>query len=225
MRELDRKAIEESGIPGIVLMENAAIRFYDLLIKHFSPVRGNKITVVCGSGNNGGDGFAVARHLVNNSAGVTVLYTGRGRPGGDAGVNYDVSSRMGIKIIEKCTDVPEKCRYHILHSYLVVDAVFGTGLSRSVTGPYARLLDTVSKGKRVMSVDIPSGLECDTGKPLGTAVRADHTVTFGFHKQGFSQTCSREYTGTVTCVDISLPNPDKPASSLSELYSSTSRKP
>jgi len=205
MRELDRKAIEDIGIPGIVLMENAAVRFFDVLIRLYGPVKGKKITVVCGSGNNGGDGFAVARHLFNNSARVTVLFTGKGEPGGDAGTNYSAALRMGISILHNITDVRRTYRYHITRSDIVIDAVFGTGLSRAVEGEYARLLDAVSEAKHVMSVDIPSGLDCDTGKPLGTAVRADHTVTFGLLKKGFRHPDAGQYTGKVTCVDISLP--------------------
>ncbi|MFC1479261.1 NAD(P)H-hydrate epimerase [Planctomycetota bacterium] len=210
MRELDRRAIEDIGIPGIVLMENAAVRFVDVFLNCYSPVKGKKITVVCGSGNNGGDGFAVARHLYNRNAKVTVLYTGKGKPKGDAGINYSAALNMGIKIINSAADDPRKYTYHISSSFIVIDAVFGTGLSRSVEGIYADLFKAVSHGKHVMSVDIPSGLDCDTGKPLGTAVRAEHTVTFGFLKKGFKESGARKYTGKITCVDISLPKGRNP---------------
>ena len=113
MRECDRKAIEDIGIPGIVLMENAAVRFCDVLISVYSPIKRKKITVVCGSGNNGGDGFAIARHLFNNNAKVTILYTGKGEPGGDAGVNYTVARNMGITIIPDISQELRKCTDHI----------------------------------------------------------------------------------------------------------------
>lgn len=208
IRELDRMAIEDYGIPGIILMENASLRFFDVLSEKFSPLHNKKVTIVCGSGNNGGDGFAIARHVYNNRGNVTVLYTGSRKkidPASDTGINYSIASGMGIRIIDNIFNSFKKISYHIKNADIVIDAVFGTGLSREVRGDYAKLLETLSSAKTVASVDIPSGLDGNTGIPRGTAVKADLTVTFAAAKKGFRKKTAKQYTGEIRVVDISIP--------------------
>ena len=208
MRALDSCSITTYGIPGIVLMENAALRAYDSIVEIYGPPEKRKYTIICGNGNNGGDGFALARHLFNNNAFVVILYTGiiqNDNNLGEAQINASIAKKMNIPIYNQILEDLDTVLYHITTSDVVVDAVFGIGLSRTVKEPFCRLLQNISKGKIVVSLDVPSGLDSDSGEPLGVAVHAHTTITFGCAKQGFRNKTSQEYTGTVRVVDISIP--------------------
>lgn len=211
VRALDRRATEGFGVPGVVLMENAGRGCAELLMR-LNPDR-TPTVILCGPGNNGGDGFVIARHLDNHDWPVDVhiwARHNRGEPG-DADVNFDVLFTSGIRFTQYRPDLFEpQHRDFFLRGFeaagWVVDALFGTGLARPLGAPFDELAAIVNaSGKPVLAVDIPSGLDCDTGEPLGPAVRATHTATFVAPKRGFLNPKSREWTGEVHVVDIGAP--------------------
>jgi len=210
MRELDRKAIEEYKIPGIVLMENAGRNVAEEIFKMLDDPQQAKVAILCGKGNNGGDGFVVARHLHNHSISVYVFLIAKISDilkDGDAGTNLQILLNMKIPVKE-ILDIPginsilkELNGYNIL-----VDALFGTGLSGDVREPFKTLISGVNNlNKPMVSVDMPSGLDCNTGKILGAAIKATKTVTFAAAKKGFYLGEGPSYTGNVTVTDISIP--------------------
>lgn len=199
-REIDRAAIEDYAIPGIVLMENAAraLATRALAMLESSP---GPVVILCGPGNNGGDGFALARLLHNAHVDVRLLATRQlGEYIGDAAINARIIERMRIplEIAVESTQLPD-CA-------LLVDALFGTGLTSAPRGVGAELIDAINAHPaRTLAVDLPSGLDCDTGEALGACVRAGHTVTFVAMKAGFANPASRAYTGDVSVGDIGAP--------------------
>ena len=210
MRELDRKAIEEYKIPGIVLMENAGRNVAEEILKMLDDPQQAKVAILCGKGNNGGDGFVVARHLHNHSISVYVFLVAKISDilkDGDAGTNLQILLNMKIPVKE-ILDIPgvnsilkELNGYNIL-----ADALFGTGLSGDVREPFKTLISGVNNlNKPTLSVDIPSGLDCNTGKFLGAAIKATKTVTFAVAKKGFYLNDGPSYTGKVIVSDIGIP--------------------
>ncbi|MCP3904201.1 MAG: NAD(P)H-hydrate epimerase [Planctomycetes bacterium] len=198
VRAVDRAAIEEYRIPGIVLMENAARALAAVALRMLDP--GATALIVCGSGNNGGDGWALARHLHNAGARPVVAALGEPRGEGDAGVNRAICGAMGVEEV----DIDRLDEHRA--AGLVVDAIFGTGLTRPVEGRAAQVIAWINAGVApVLAVDIPSGLDGDSGVPLGVAVRATETVTFVGMKPGFLVSGADAWTGTVTIGDIGAP--------------------
>src|SRR5437762_994268 len=175
VRELDRRAIEEFGVPGVVLMENAGRGATEVLV---SLGVSGRVAICCGKGNNGGDGFVIARHLDNRGVGVRVLlFTRPDELTGDAAINYRIIERSGLPIVVQpdLASLPGE----LTAAAWVVDALFGTGLTGAVRSPFDAIIAAVNVGGRpVLAVDIPSGLDCDTGLTPGPTVRAAHTVTF-----------------------------------------------
>ncbi len=181
MREMDRRAIEEGGIPSVVLMENAGRAVFEVLREKLGGVAGKRIAIFCGSGNNGGDGFVVARHLHLAQAQVEVIFVGEeAKLTPDAKVYYDLLQKIKIKVVAfkgwRAAFAPDA----------VVDAILGTGLKDTPHGDYAEAIWAINHGdfSPTVSVDIPSGINANTGEKLGEAVFADITVTFGFPKLG-----------------------------------------
>ncbi len=211
MQALDRAAIERYAIPGLVLMENAGRGAAEIAARMCSA-RNGAVLVFCGRGNNGGDGFVIARHLFNRGYDVRCYLAGtraRIRAGSDAAVNAEICARMGIPILEHEREADrETMARAIAWTSLIVDALLGIGLSGPVREPYASLIRLLNHRRApILSVDVPSGLDCDTGEILGVAVRATRTVTFGAPKLGFTRGRGPELTGPVELVDISLPRP------------------
>jgi NAD(P)H-hydrate epimerase len=210
VRELDRRAIEDHEIPGIVLMENAGRGCAELLMR-LSPDR-KAVIVLCGPGNNGGDGFVITRHLDNHEWPVfAFLYAPLDKLAPDASVNVRPLLHAGTLIVDrKPTDqdigfANDWCNRHFGGAW-IVDALFGTGLTRPLGPPYDELVAQVNaSGNPVLAVDVPSGLDCDTGEPLGPTIRATHTATFVAPKKGFLNPRSREWTGEVHVIDIGAP--------------------
>ena len=205
VRELDRRAIEEWGLPGVVLMENAGRGTAELLAVLGIQAR---VLVCCGKGNNGGDGFVLARHLDNRGVPVRVLLFARPEDlHGDAAVNYRVLARSGVPLTVHAGAVPEEAvRQEVAGAGWVVDALFGTGLTSAVRPPFDRLIALINEsGARVLAVDLPSGLDCDTGEPLGPTVRAEHTATMAARKKGFATPAARPWVGQVHVIDIGVP--------------------
>ncbi len=209
VRAVDRAAIDEYGIPGVVLMENAARALAVETLAMMGMTRMTRLThgpngsvvIVCGRGNNGGDGWALARHLHNAGSDVRIAPLGAPREGGDAAVNCRICRNMNLREI-----VPDDLPAHLGDCGLVVDAIFGTGLDRAVTGVAAAVIESINAGGRpVLAVDVPSGLDCDTGQPLGSAVRAARTVTFVARKPAMNVEAAAAFTGEVVVADIGAP--------------------
>jgi len=210
MRELDRKAIEEYKIPGIILMENAGRNAAEEVLQMIGNPQEVKVAILCGKGNNGGDGFVIARHLHNHSISVDVFLIAKIvdiLKDGDAGINLQILLKMKIPVKE-ILDIPSVNNILMeLNGYnILVDALFGTGLSGDVREPFKTLINGVNNlNKPVVSVDIPSGIDCNSGKILGAAIKATKTVTFAAAKKGFCLGNGPFYTGKVIVSDISIP--------------------
>jgi NAD(P)H-hydrate epimerase len=207
VRAIDRRAIDEFGVPGVVLMENAGRGAAEVLLSLGTQGRG--VVVCCGKGNNGGDGFVIARHLDNRGVPVRVLLFAKpDELTGDAAINCEIVRRSGVPMEVRGgqpVDV-EALRRELAAAGWVVDALFGTGLAGAVRPPFDRVIVAINaSGAQVLAVDIPSGLDCDTGAPLGPTVRAQHTVTFVAPKVGFAEPAARAWLGTVHVVDIGAP--------------------
>lgn len=209
MREIDRRAIVDLKIPGMVLMENAGRGVARCAQRVLRGLGGTKVHVVAGRGNNGGDGFVVARHLQNwgFDAGVTLLAAASDLPG-DAAANHRICAAMGITIRER-PDLtsPGSLREHLSGAHVVIDGILGTGITGEVHGPARAAIEALGgiPKERIVAIDIPSGIDSDTGQVLGTAVNAGHTVTFGLPKIGLYQYPGAGYAGEVIVQEISLP--------------------
>lgn len=209
MQELDRKAIEIYRIPGIVLMENAGRGAAEEILKAFPEMKKKRVAIISGKGNNGGDGFVIARYLMNRGVSVRVfLLTEPKALRGDAETNYFIFHRMKGEVIPVPSSKEyQKAKKEIEKADLLVDAIFGTGLDAEVRGYYREVIDHLNTlQKPIVAVDIPSGLSADTGKPLGTAIRATLTLTFGLPKIGLLISPGVEYVGTLKVIDIGFPN-------------------
>lgn len=206
VRTIDRRAINEYGVPGVVLMENAARGAAEVLLA--LGLHG-PVVVCCGKGNNGGDGFALARHLDNRLVPVRVLLFARPEDvHGDAAVNYRILDHSSVRRDVRIEDPLnlELLRQDLAAADWVVDALFGTGLAGPLQTPFAEIVQAINGSPaQVLAVDIPSGLDADTGEPLGPTVRAHHTVTFVALKKGFANPAARSWIGQVHVVDIGAP--------------------
>ncbi|HWR41812.1 NAD(P)H-hydrate dehydratase [Sporomusa sp.] len=208
MREIDRIAIDDYGIPGAVLMENAGVAVVRQLETIMEPLSERKFCIFAGKGNNGGDGYVIARHIANQGGKVKVFLLGEKEAvSGDARINLDIIERMGIDIIEINNDrVWDKVKVAATFADCLVDALLGTGFRGELSGDMAQLIDIINAaGKLVIAVDIPSGVDADTGRICGNAVRATHTVTFGLPKPGIFLYPGAEYAGELAVADIGIP--------------------
>jgi NAD(P)H-hydrate epimerase len=212
VREVDRRAIEDLGLPGLVLMENAGRGLTEVVLAELgrrgAPARGAVVPIVCGRGNNGGDGLVLARHLRLAGHEPRVIFAAAllDMPRcGDAGTNLAVLERAGEPLLEaKDGGALAAVLATFASAPLIVDALFGTGLDSPLREPAAalvRALDAARPPK--LGVDVPSGLDCDTGRSLGAVVRCARTVTFVAEKVGFA--AARDVTGPVDVVSIGCP--------------------
>ncbi|HEY1785300.1 MAG TPA: NAD(P)H-hydrate epimerase [Pirellulales bacterium] len=200
--QLDQRATAEYGVPGIVLMENAGRGVAEKLLG--LGVRGS-VAICCGPGNNGGDGFVIARHLDLRQVAVKVMVWGDdGRRPGDAATNLDVVMRSGIALMR---DVgPADLARELSGASWIVDALLGTGARGEVRPPLGDVITAInSAGVPVMAVDLPSGLDADTGLPARQTIRALHTCTFVAYKPGFLREGADQFTGQIHVVDIGAP--------------------
>ncbi len=204
MGNLDKSATEEFGITQDLLMENAGQAVYFVILKEFG-IKNKKFAVFCGGGNNGGDGLVVARKIHSNGGEVKVfLSDDKARFEGIAKRNFDIVSKMPIEISKVSSIESIKC--DVLNSDAIVDAIFGTGLTREVSGTYKDVIQLINESKKtVFSVDIPSGINGDTGEVMGTAVKADYTITFGLPKIGNMLYPGYNYCGKLHVSHISFP--------------------
>lgn len=212
VRACDRIAMERYQINGLVLMENAggaaARQVLSLLEKRVHP----RVAILAGTGNNAGDGFVVARHLNNSDIDLDILILGsRDKYKGDALSNLRIIERMNLPITTvEMEDV--QARYNEIKKHLepidlIVDAMLGTGTSGEPREPIKTAIHVINEyvdSKTIVALDIPSGLDCDSGKPLEIAVRADHTITFAALKKGFLSPDARPYIGEITIASIGI---------------------
>ncbi len=203
MRACDEGAIESTGIPSIVLMENAALSVVDVIRERF-PEKDTSFAIFAGKGNNAGDGFAIARHLYNMGYDVSVYLTQGSFFDGDANTNYRIIRSLGILVIDVAGE--EYIKNYIESADCVIDAIFGTGLSGSPRGVSADAISAINKySKFTISVDIPSGVDANTGEIFSEAVKADMTVTFQAFKRGLLLYPGAENTGEIILKDIGIP--------------------
>lgn len=205
VREVDRRAIDDYGLPGLVLMENAGLNAANLLRE--LGIHG-PVVICCGKGNNAGDGFVIARHLENDGIDVRVLLsTPASSFTGDAATNFAVLRRAGTPIVEAPADIATAWRGELTRADWIVDALLGTGTQGTVREPFVSAIAAINVANRkVLAVDLPSGLDCDTGAVLGSCVRALHTATLVARKPGFDVAGALEFTGEVHVLDIGVPH-------------------
>ncbi len=203
MRRADSLAIEKLKIPGLILMENAGLKTAQCISGKFNLAANRTVAIVCGKGNNGGDGFVIGRHLSRMGVKVTFWLAGKKQDlGGDAEINMKIADKMGLKIHElkewdSATNFAE--------SDLLIDALLGTGLKGETGGIYAKIIEGINNFTgTVIAVDTPSGLDCDTGNPLGVCVKADMTVTMGNIKTGMLFYPGRSFTGELFIADLNV---------------------
>jgi NAD(P)H-hydrate epimerase len=209
VRAVDSWAINTLGIPGVVLMENAGRSCAELIKEKLKVIAQPKVCIFCGTGNNGGDGYVIARHLLNSGVKVDVVICGdRQKVKGDAKINLDILEKSGLPIEQlnpKDNDVPARVKAFTADTDMIVDGLFGTGLSGLLRDDYIQLIESINTCDcPILAVDIPSGLDCDSGQPLGTAVRANCTVTFVAVKKGFVSECAASYTGEIYVASIGV---------------------
>jgi NAD(P)H-hydrate epimerase len=208
VREVDRLAIEDYGVPGIVLMENAGAGAARLL--ESLGVEG-PVVIACGKGNNGGDGFVIARHLDLAGHAVRLLLACRSDEiRGDAAVNLAIATRSGLLI--ECLAAADQAAWEqrLTGAGWIVDALLGTGAGGAPTGAAATAIAAINavrarSSTRVLAVDLPSGLDCDTGTAAGECLRADVTATFVARKRGFDAAGVAAFTGPVHVIGIGAP--------------------
>ena len=205
-REVDRRSAEAYHLPGLLLMENASRGVADAAGEELQRRLGRsvgEILILCGGGNNGGDGLAAARHLHNRGCPIQIaLAVDPANYRGDAAANWKIIQAMHLPTSPLSTDWLRRQR-----PQLIIDALFGTGLRAEPRPPFADWVRALEQmAIPLLAVDLPSGLDCDSGLPLGAAaIRATRTVTFVAMKQGFANPASRAYTGQVTIADIGCP--------------------
>jgi len=202
VREIDRRSIEEYYIPGIVLMENAARAAADVACDMLDDNCVGEVLILCGGGNNGGDGLALARHLHNLGADVSLALTiDPSKYKGDALINWNIVTAMKLEW-EMAT--PE--RIAGTSALLIIDAIFGTGLEQAPREPFGAIVDAVERSRvPVLAIDLPSGMDCDTGEALGACVRATRTITYVAEKVGFGKPGAKKYLGEVSVGAIGCP--------------------
>jgi len=208
MKRVDQRTIQQVGIPGVVLMENAGLQMVKAIEEMWQQTSPMKIAIFCGKGNNGGDGYVVARHLYNRGhKPLIILLASQDEISGDAKINLNIAVNMGIELLEVRTHQLWKKQKPPLKSFdLIVDALLGTGLSNPVTGFYKEIIEEINRSEvKVASVDIPSGLSADTSEVIGPAIKAHLTVTLGCPKYAHIMPPAEEYVGKLVIADISIP--------------------
>jgi NAD(P)H-hydrate epimerase len=202
-RELDRRAVAQYGMSAIMLMENAGRGVADLLVR--LGISG-PVIVCCGRGNNGGDGFVAARHLDLRGVHVRVLlFDDPAGFKGDAAINYHVLAKSGVAIRQIS---PADLDLELANARWIVDGLLGTGAMGEPRAPYDQVIAAINARRdraSVLAIDLPSGLDCDTGAAARHTIRAHHTCTFVAEKPGFLAPSARHFTGQVHVVDIGAP--------------------
>jgi len=209
VRAFDAWAIQELGVSGVVLMENAGRSCAELIKEKLRKIIIPKVRILCGTGNNGGDGFVIARHLFNAGMEVRIFVCGdKGRIKGDAKINLDILEAIGQKVEQLdlgADGLAEEVKNFTADADMIVDALFGTGLKGRLKDEYIGLIEALNNCNcAILAVDIPSGLDCDTGEALPVAIKAEYTVTFAALKSAFVNRQTRRYTGEVFVSSIGV---------------------
>lgn len=210
MQAIDRKAIKEYGIPGLILMENAGRGIAELIFNQrmVSGGAAGAVCIFCGKGNNGGDGLVIARHLANRGFKVEViLFSPPETLKPDPAIHFNIVGKMGIPCQILDGNTTEKDFIRILgRTDLVVDALFGVGLEREITGVCRTAIEVANKmNKMILAVDVPSGLDSDSGQIHGVCVKAAVTATLGLPKTGLFSGRGPEMAGKICVIDIGIP--------------------
>src|SRR6478736_1123694 len=208
MREADRRTIEEIGIPSLVLMENAGRQVVAAMEAIYGDLLERHVGVLCGRGNNGGDGFVVARTLAQRGIGVSVFLIGQvSDVRGDARVNLDILGRLGLTVVEVADGQAWKLHVsEVRDCSLIVDAIFGTGLNAPVQGLIGSVIaDVNASGIPVVSIDLPSGLSADSAEPIGDSIEAGTTVTLAAPKLPLVLPPGETRAGDIVIADIGIP--------------------
>ncbi len=208
MREADRRTIEEIGIPSLVLMENAGRQAVAAMEAMYADLSERRVGVLCGRGNNGGDGFVVARTLAQRGVDVAVFLLGRvADVRGDARVNLEILGRLGLTVVEVSDSQAWELHFsEVSDCTLIVDAIFGTGLNAPVTGLIESVIaDVNASGIPVVAIDLPSGLSADSHEPIGPAIEAGLTVTLAAPKLPLVIPPGETHAGDIVIADIGIP--------------------
>jgi NAD(P)H-hydrate epimerase len=204
-KSIDEDAIKKVGIPSVVLMENAAQKIFNNIVH-----KGSEFIVFCGAGNNGGDGLAIARKLILSNKRVKVLLVcDLNKASPEYMINYKILINMKADIhkFNIKNNMLKKMIEVVREADVVVDSIFGIGLNREIKGDIHSVIDIINKyAKYVVSVDSPSGLNCDSGEEFGIAIKANETYTIETLKKGFFQNKAKKYLGKVQVVEIGIPN-------------------
>ena len=209
MREIDSHAINQIGIPSLVLMENAGIKTLFTLEKILDGLKGKRFTIVCGKGNNGGDGLVIARHLQNNNIPVYVFLTAEPESiSEDAAVNYSILCKSGLQptVIKGEEDI-NRLRIAMEFSEAIIDSVFGTGFKGQIKGMLARIINAMNDSRAIkIAIDAPSGLNGNTGEISAISFVADYSITLGAPKVGLFMFPGKKITGEVWIAEIGIPD-------------------
>ncbi len=205
VRDVDHRAIADYGLSGPVLMENAGRGAAELLVE--LGIAG-RVVICTGKGNNGGDGFVIARHLeIRGYETNVLLFCNPAELTGDAATNYRVLvAAEQTRLVLGSAPVARELDRQLSSADWIIDALLGTGTQGTIREPYLTAIAAINRAhKRVFAVDLPSGMDCDTGQPLGACVKADHTATFVARKVGFDAPGAEQLTGEVHVIDIGVP--------------------
>lgn len=204
VRAIDRDAVNELAIPSLILMENAARGTVDLLLQEHPAGR---IVILCGAGNNGGDGLAVCRQLAASGTESSCVLVAPGRPlSADAAANHEMLIRAGIPVAVREPDHAAGCLAGLTRDDWIVDAMLGTGIRGTVRDPFATWIHEVNASPaRVLAIDVPSGMDADSGEPCGICISADLTVTFVAAKSGFQSAAAQDCLGRLCVAHIGIP--------------------
>lgn len=209
VRAVDSWAINEVGIAGVVLMENAGRSCAELIKEKLAGTVRPKVCIFCGAGNNGGDGYVIARHLLNDGFNAAVMIRGDSEKiKGDAKINLEILKKLGLPIDNlslKEADIAGRVEDFAAGADMIVDALLGTGMRGELNEEYKQLIKSINaENVPVLAVDIPSGLDCNSGQLLGEAIIADYTVTFVAVKTGFTNPQAEKYIGKVYVASIGI---------------------
>ncbi|HKK83880.1 MAG TPA: NAD(P)H-hydrate epimerase, partial [Atribacterota bacterium] len=204
MQDMDKEAVEKYGISDELLMENAGLATYQVIAKNFK-INDGHFLIFCGVGNNGGDGLVVARKLFSNGANIKLCILGNPEKYKNAALkNWQIIQKLNLPVMIMPT--MKEIATSIVPENIIIDAIFGTGLTRDIEGDYLKTIQLINqKNNQVISIDIPSGIDGNSGKVNGIAIRANHTVTFGLPKIGNILYPGYDYAGNLHVSHISFP--------------------
>ncbi|MBU5225937.1 NAD(P)H-hydrate epimerase [Clostridium senegalense] len=213
MKQIDNYCINQLGISGMILMENAAIKIFNEVDEKLKEMPNSKVIIISGVGNNGGDGLALSRHLYLHNYNVEVFIVGNlKKASNDFNENFQIikninkldDNKIGIRFINENTDLNKL--QSLIYADVIIDGIFGTGLKRKISGIYESLILKVNKcSAYTIAIDIPSGINGDNGEVMGVAIKADETITLQLPKVGFLKEHISEYCGNIKVVDIGIP--------------------